>query len=281
MEAVDYFSKIPQSVLVSGASVEVVAHFVETWAATLLDILPEKVNQHPDFHAVRPVNKMRQIGVDALRDLNRNVYTSSQQGGRKVFVIYEADRLNVAAANALLKTLEEPTSDTSIFLVTVRPYDLLPTVRSRCWCIQYNEKADNPIVSAFMQDWLSQFKEIVQCYSEKQQAISPLKIYGLLYRLQGYLNQQKDLLDTEEEALEEEVKIAQKASLEKRFVQEIFGAIELTLSEIIHKSSAKNAAHEYYSTWIQQLELCFRRIEVNLGPIAALEPFLLQFCKPL
>lgn len=281
MEAVDYFSKIPQSVLVSGASMEVVAQFVEIWAATLLGILPENINQHPDFHAVRPINKMRQIGVEAMRDLNRNVYTSSQQGGRKVFVIYEADRLNVAAANALLKTLEEPTSDASIFLVTVRPYDLLPTVRSRCWCIQYNEKANKPFTSAFMQDWLSQFKELVQCYGEKQQAISPLKIYGLLYRLQSYINQQKDLLDTEEETLEEEVKVAQKASLEKRFVQEIFEEIELTLSEIVHQSSVKNVAHEHYSAWIQQLESCFSRIEVNLGAIAALEPFLLQFCKPL
>ena len=207
------------------------------------------------------------IGIINNEEENTFDFEAPKRGKITDLVVSKNTRNN-GIGSILLKTMEN-------YLKSVGCKDILLDV------FGYNEKADKPIVSAFMQDWLSQFKEIVQCYSEKQQAISPLKMYGLLYRLQGYLNQQKDLLDTEEEALEEEVKIAQKASLEKRFVQEIFGAIELTLSEIIHKSSAKNAAHEYYSTWIQQLELCFSRIEVNLGPIAALEPFLLQFCKPL
>ena len=106
MGTADYFSKIPQSVLVSGSDLNTVSTFVENWSARLLQTDREALKKHPDFYAVYPQNKMRQISVDALRELKRNVYTTSQRGGRKVFVIYEADRLNAAAANAFMAVLK-------------------------------------------------------------------------------------------------------------------------------------------------------------------------------
>jgi len=273
-----YFSKIPQSVLVSGTNIGRISYFVDEWCAQLLKTTVEMVVKHPDFHAIYPVNKMRQINVDILRDFNRNVYVSSQQGGRKVFVIHEADRLNMAAANALLKTLEEPTHDTSIFLVTVRPYDLLPTLRSRCWWVQINGDSEKEKLID-MQDWFHQLRELVWNYSIDQQAISPIKIYGLLYQLQNFVDNQREVVEVVDSDLDEEVKIAQKAGVEKQFIKEVFEKIELTLGEMVQQAPDNVILRELYANWIGQLELCFGRIEVNLGAITALEPFLLQFCK--
>lgn len=270
-----YFSKIPQSVLVSGNALGSISKFVEAWAGKLLNTEVANVKKHPDFYSIYPANKMRQINVDVLREFNRNIYITSLQGGRKVFVIYEADRLNTAAANALLKTLEEPTDTSSIFLVTTRPYDLLPTLRSRCWWIQIPpEKYED--IEENLHRWLLCFKGIITEFLETKRAISPLKIYGLLYQLQAYINRKIESISVEDDLLEEEVKIAQKSRLEKQIIQSVFKSVEDTLSEIVREHAR---AQVYYPNWIRTLERCFGRTEINFGATPSLETFLLQFCK--
>jgi DNA polymerase-3 subunit delta' len=89
---------------------------------------------HPDYHLVAPEvdSKSGEIKVDAVRELiGREVLTSSS-GGYKVILIDPADRLNRAAANSLLKTLEEPVPNTLMLLLTAAPHGLPATVRSRC-----------------------------------------------------------------------------------------------------------------------------------------------------
>lgn len=73
-----------------------------------------------------------QITVDAVRGLNRFFALSRPDGGRRAVIVDAADDLNVNAANALLKRLEEPPPDTVFLLVCHRPSGLLPTIRSRC-----------------------------------------------------------------------------------------------------------------------------------------------------
>lgn len=278
MDVANYFSKVPQSVLISGTSLADVTSFVENWSARLLKTSPQSVSKHPDFYVIHPTNKMRQINVEALRDLNRNVYLSSQQGGHKVFVIYEADRLNVAASNALLKTLEEPAPATSLFLATLRPYDLLPTLRSRCWWVQLPTLANTS--QGDLQTILELFRACVQSYVNGN-IIQPLEIYGLLYRLHSYIDQKKASLKFQNDTMKEEEQTAQKARLEKQCVQEIFIALERTLSQLIHDMPENNVLKSLYPSWVQSLETCFRRTEVNFGVVPALESFLLPFCKSL
>lgn len=279
MDTQAYWNKIPQSVLVSDQSLSAAELFVRQWAANLLKIPVEQVEKHPDYHAVRPLNKMRQINVEALRDMNRNVYTSAQQQGRKVFVIYEADRLNLSAANALLKTLEEPTADTSIFLVTVRPYDVLPTLLSRCWWVQLNTVVDGTR-DAFLQTWLEDFKTLLLQYLKTLAPIPPLKIYGLLYRLQGWLSEKSESSIVAAENLSPEEQEAQKAREEKQQTQSVFQAIEQCLSDLLPQAANFRPMSEWYPRCIVDLERCFVRTEVNLGTVPALEAFLLKFCTP-
>ncbi|MGF1730992.1 DNA polymerase III subunit delta' [Photobacterium kasasachensis] len=89
-------------------------------------------NTHPDFHIVAPLQEGKQIGVDAIRQCNRWAVETSQLAGQRVIMIDHADALGEAAANALLKTLEEPPSGCQ-FILTAQSLDsLLPTINSRC-----------------------------------------------------------------------------------------------------------------------------------------------------
>ena len=274
MDNADYFSKFPQSVLVSGADLGTVSSFVENWSAQLLGTNRETLKKHPDFYAVYPQNKMRQISVDALRELKRNVYTTSQRGGRKVFVIYEADRLNAPAANALLKTLEEPTDSSSVFLVTLRPYDVLPTLRSRCWWIQLNQSTTQ-VPDTELESWLSDFKRFLVRLAVESQKISVLEAYGLLYRMQNYVTQKSaQVAVQEDETLAEEEQIAQTAQAEKQIIQDVFRSMELVCGDVAENYPA---FRQNYPNAIQLLERCFSRTEVNFGTIPALEAFLLSF----
>src|SRR5688572_18732904 len=104
--------------------------------------------QHPDFLALRPAGKSRQIGAEATRDAISRIQVSPQVSHRKVLVVYEADRMNIPTANVFLKTLEEPTASTTILLLTTRPYSLLPTIRSRCLHFRFTDSGHEALADA-------------------------------------------------------------------------------------------------------------------------------------
>ena len=81
---------------------------------------------------IRPRMKSRRIGVDEIRNLEHTLHLAAPGGACKVGVITEADRMNDQAANAFLKTLEEPPNNTLLLLLTANPQRLLPTISSRC-----------------------------------------------------------------------------------------------------------------------------------------------------
>jgi DNA polymerase-3 subunit delta' len=96
---------------------------------------------HPDFRLVSLIEKendkgeMRlatEITVDQAREAVDFVQMSTHRAGRRVVLVDAADAFNLAAANALLKVLEEPPLNTSFVLVSEQPRRLLPTIRSRC-----------------------------------------------------------------------------------------------------------------------------------------------------
>ena len=84
------------------------------------------------IRVVRPKMKSRRIGVDEIRGLEHTLHLAAPNGAYKVGVIVEADRMNDQAANAFLKTLEEPPKNTILLLLTANPQRLLPTILSRC-----------------------------------------------------------------------------------------------------------------------------------------------------
>lgn len=96
-------------------------------------------------------NKVEQIKIDDIREINQFMTLSRQQGDYKIVCLNYAETMNNNAANALLKTLEEPPQNSIIFLITHRADALLPTIKSRCQTWKFNLPDDEQSLS-----WLNQ-----------------------------------------------------------------------------------------------------------------------------
>jgi DNA polymerase III subunit delta' len=95
----------------------------------------EAAGNHPDLRRLMPEPGKKQIGVDAVRELIADLALTSFRGRRRVGIVDPADALNTAAANAFLKTLEEPGGGTLLLLVAARTDRLPATILSRCQMI--------------------------------------------------------------------------------------------------------------------------------------------------
>ena len=143
------------------------------YASELLNISREMPERFPDLHVIRKEDvvwsqnpslqrrKQTNIPIDLLRErmiggrasdgvfYDAVVFKTPTIGRKKVFIVDEAELLDEAGQNALLKTLEEPPAGTTIILVTCREDLLLPTIQSRCQCICFS-----PLDESSMATWV-------------------------------------------------------------------------------------------------------------------------------
>ena len=87
---------------------------------------------HPDMLRVEPEEEGKGILIARIRDLVAQIQQTPQQGGRLVVLLEPAEAMTIESSNALLKSLEEPTSSTIFILITHQLSFLLPTIKSRC-----------------------------------------------------------------------------------------------------------------------------------------------------
>jgi DNA polymerase-3 subunit delta' len=93
---------------------------------------------HGDIHFVEPLPDKRDISIDQLREIQRELSMRPYEALRKACILEPAERMSVNAANSLLKTLEEPPGNAIIILLTENADMLLPTIRSRCQLIRFS-----------------------------------------------------------------------------------------------------------------------------------------------
>lgn len=91
--------------------------------------------RHPDLHLVRPDGAF--IKIDQVRELQKELSYRPFEARKKACIIEEAERMNPAAANAFLKTLEEPPGDALLILLTTHRDGVLPTILSRCQQLRF------------------------------------------------------------------------------------------------------------------------------------------------
>ena len=91
-----------------------------------------ELGNHADIKKIKPEDSAKAIKVDQIRDVNQFIRQSAHQAGYKIIIISPAQNMNVAASNALLKSLEEPGKQTLFILVAEQAHQLLPTINSRC-----------------------------------------------------------------------------------------------------------------------------------------------------
>ena len=111
---------------------------------------------HPDFIWIEPRMKSRQISIAEIRELQHMVHQTAYMGEWKVCVIAGADRMAAPAANALLKSLEEPPAKCMFILLAENPQYLLPTIISRCHRLELSTQIDP---SAY--EWYGQLMDIL------------------------------------------------------------------------------------------------------------------------
>lgn len=104
--------------------------------------------QHPDLHLVEPDGAF--IKIDQVRDLQRELAYRPFEAPKKACIIDEADRLNPAAGNALLKTLEEPPGNALLILLTSNVGGMLPTILSRCQQLHFRALSQE-VISGHLQ----------------------------------------------------------------------------------------------------------------------------------
>jgi DNA polymerase-3 subunit delta' len=95
-------------------------------------------SSHPDLYSIYPEDNGKNIKIEQIRSLVDDLTKTSQRGRCKVVIINPAEAMNISAANALLKTLEEPTGNVIFILVSHQIAALPATIRSRCQIIKFN-----------------------------------------------------------------------------------------------------------------------------------------------
>ena len=270
-------------ILLLGKSVPSAENAALLLAQELLS-LDQETGIHPDLFHLRPTGKARIITVEKTRELISIINRTSNQGGCKVAIIHEADRMRKEAANAFLKTLEEPPPDTFILLTTSRPYSLLATIRSRCLLVRL-PKEGNLESDQDWETWKNDYQEWILSLLDrenlKKDRVSPLfQAYGLAASLLALISQKSDTLAKEARQqsihMEEKERDAQEAGLRRGIRSHILAKLaDATRSVVVDQANLPQFGIKL-SRVLRCLEKNTGLMEVNLKDEAAMEDFYLS-----
>ena len=149
---------------------------------------------HADVQWVRPESKSRVITIDQMRELMQTIFLKPTEAEYKVAIIVGADRLNTNAANAFLKTLEEPPARSVLILLSTQPGKILETILSRCLRLSFAGESKRFRDESFIA-WLKQISDTA--VAERG---SHLSRYRLLSVLLKRLNELKENVTADLEA---------------------------------------------------------------------------------
>lgn len=250
--------------------------------------MQEGSKEHPDLFHLRPSGKMRIISVEKTRAMISDLYRTSNQGGAKVAVIHEADRMRKEAANAFLKTLEEPPPDTFLMLLTTRPNSMLPTIKSRCLSVRlgsnYQPRKDEDWVlwKEKYERWIS---SLLDRSSLARDRVTPIfAAYGLtadlLKIIRGKSEQEckaaiKSLVTEMEDKEKDAFETGIRKSIRSQFLREVAEFTRTIVVKTGKTAEEMSKLAERFARVIDKLEKNTGLLEVNLKDEAALEDFYL------
>jgi DNA polymerase-3 subunit delta' len=108
-----------------------------------------QAGNHPDVRLIEPLAGKKEISIQQIRELEKELNLRSFSGNKKIVILDPATLMNLSAQNALLKTLEEPPNDSLLILIAASVGELLPTLRSRCLRVSFAPLARDQ-VAAFL-----------------------------------------------------------------------------------------------------------------------------------
>jgi DNA polymerase-3 subunit delta' len=285
-------NRLAHGILLHGESLSNLEKIVRAITAHLLESKGDPF-EHPDCFILRPSGKARIIKVgksdeaNSMRKLVVDMAKSSNQGGRKVGILLDADRMNPASANAFLKTLEEPPEGTTLFLLSTRPYDLLDTIRSRCLNFRIPakmESEENPKWIKWVVDYREWLGLLINGANKESIPHIMMGTYGLNARFQNIL---KEMTEQEwefqkkslPENISAEEKDAMEAGLSKGYRKELFAQIEGATAQFARDVESLNNGQLPTTALYRATEILEKSVglmEINFNQVAALELFFLS-----
>ena len=283
--------RLSHSLLISGDDIEILSQIALAIADRLLNTdrsakyLPPE--QHPDCFTLRPSGKARIISADSTRELIDKVAVSSVLAAGKVGIIHECDRMHLAAANIFLKTLEEPPANTTLLLLTTRPYSLLSTILSRCLHFRFPGTDEAKIPNgweAWREDYIAWLKKLTEGISgQKAVADAIFMLYGLLARFGNILEYStKEQWDALKESLSPDISENERISIETGISRELRTRL---FADIAHctrhfalpliKENRPSTRHAFIES-IEALEKVSALMALNMNDSTALELFMLR-----
>jgi DNA polymerase-3 subunit delta' len=254
-------------------------------------------SEHSDIGTVIPYKNS--ILVDAVRELEKEANFRPYEAKARFFIIDDAEKLNTAkdnAANALLKTLEEPVATTYIFLVSSRPDSLLPTILSRCQTLRFA-----PVGTKEIEDYLLETKKFAPDDAEVLARLSAGSVGGALETDLGKFREQREvmirvlesllvkpnrslLLKTAEEMNDAKHKEKYESFLDilQTLIHDIwtlrFGESRIVNADIKNQLQrfAENADAKRLAAWLSEIETMRENFAVNLNKKIATDALFMQ-----
>ena len=291
-------NKLGHAILIESKNSESLTETAESLASKILKT--DSLHRHPDFFTLRPSGKSRFIRIgkkedrskgmlpeNTMRRLIDDLQKTSNQGGYKVAIIYEAERMNKESANAFLKTLEEPPPDTILFLLTHRPYDLIDTIKSRC--LTYRIPSDTALESTDLwNNWKQSYWQwislLIQGYDRSKLGHLFFGFYGMVIKLQSTIEDYREnAWDTEQEKIQrvltEEEKTAMETGIERSVREQLFSQIADLNNDFV-KETAKHNDQKYLvyalDDIMKALEKSLSLLQLNFNASSAIELYFLK-----
>ena len=280
--------RMPHAVLLTGADLALLERVVEKLAAIHLE--DDAPLAHPDCRVLRPAKKSRRINVESTSEVVSALHLSSL-ASRRVIIVHEPDRFQPEAANAFLKSLEEPPPGTLILLHTTSYYRILPTILSRC--LRFHVAGEAPVVNdpAWL-DWLREFERLLARMisgpttpgAKVSEVFMPL--YGLCARFEVlqelFLEEALEAAPPPPAAEDPDEQKEVKEAHEEAIRRGVRGRMLLSVEERLRLAArAHPAAGAALAEAVGHLEAARSRLELNYQALASVEQFLLQTLRTL
>ncbi|MBX9742673.1 MAG: hypothetical protein K2W99_03945 [Chthoniobacterales bacterium] len=242
--------RLAHAYLITGSTSAGIGLLTEELAVLMLGCSLLHLENHPDFYLIEPESKARKIVVEQMRVLEEALALSPQMGAYKVAIIHDVDRMVPAAANAFLKTLEEPSDKTLLLLTTTFPEGVLKTIQSRCVLLPLHEKEKPP-----QEDYEKKCKQLAATFFHPEAVTDATAAFQLTRAFQALLEEVRKIAtassDQEFRAEKQHYGKTTEAAWESRR-EEHFKATAEALA-LGHRSSLLSTLADYFGDRLRSL----------------------------
>jgi hypothetical protein len=240
----------------------------------------EDLSHCNDFICLRPQGKMRQICIEDVRKIADRIQFVSLGNGHRVIVICDAERMHRYAANAILKSLEEPPSGIVFLLTTCHLQRILGTIRSRCQAYGMDSQDDFATQDPHWRTWLTDWKWLVEEVLREPRSALLLDAYVLMENFQNLLKNENQDFFPETDGDDEHQLGYRQWMRESRLGECMKVLYETTLEHLPEDGNGRRIAIYQLARRMRAIERCLSLLSVNYGEGAAIESFVLSLFVP-